>query len=50
LREIARLEHEAEAGENPATLAILVAGVALVVWVFVGLVIGTVVLVSSLIA
>jgi len=50
LREIARLEHEAAAGESPTTPGILIVGIALVVWAFVALVIGAVVLVTHLIA
>ncbi len=42
LREIERLEHQADLGESAATPAILVAGVAIFVWALVAIVLGVV--------
>jgi hypothetical protein len=39
LREVKRLEHEAELGENAATLAILVAAAAIVAWALVAIIV-----------
>jgi hypothetical protein len=40
LHEVARLEREALAGENPATPLILIVGMALALWSFVAIVVG----------
>jgi hypothetical protein len=49
LREVARLEREALAGESPATPLILIIGMALGLWGFVALVVGAAVLAAHLI-
>jgi hypothetical protein len=41
LREVTRLEHEAAAGESPATPLILITGIALILWSIVVLVAAT---------
>jgi hypothetical protein len=48
-REVQRLEHEVANGENPATPAILIAGLALSLWTLVALVASTAVLVAHLV-
>jgi hypothetical protein len=48
LREVERLEREADAGVSPATPAILIAGMALSLWTFVALVVLTAVVVAHL--
>jgi hypothetical protein len=50
IRELGRLEHEADAGENPAALAILIAGMALSLWTFVALVVVAALLFAHLVA
>jgi hypothetical protein len=50
LREVRRLEHEALAGQSPATPAILIAGMALGMWSLLALVVGVVLLAARLIA
>jgi len=48
LREVARLEREARAGENPATPLILIVGMALGLWGLVALVVGAAFLAADL--
>jgi hypothetical protein len=48
-RELRRLEHEVANGENPATPAILIAGLAVSLWTLVALVASTAVLVAHLV-
>jgi hypothetical protein len=50
LREVHRLEQEAERGENPATPAILLVGVALSAWTLVAIVIAAAFLVAHFVA
>jgi hypothetical protein len=47
-REVRRLEHEAAKGENPATPAIVIAGLAVSLWALVALVASTAVVVAHL--
>jgi hypothetical protein len=50
LRELHRLEQEAERGENPATPVILLAGVAGFAWAMVAIVVAAAFLVAHLVA
>lgn len=50
VREVERLEREAQAGQNPATPAILIAGMAVSLWTLVALVVATALLVAHLVA
>jgi hypothetical protein len=49
IREVERLEREAQAGQNPATPAILIAGMAVSLWTFVALVVAAALLVAHLV-
>jgi hypothetical protein len=50
LRELHRLEHEAERGENPATPVILITGIAVSLWSLVAIVVGAALLAAHLLA